>query len=218
MPRSRLAVSRSLRSSLTALALAGQALVGLSARAQMASPAAGAAPRPPIRAIGQTVSTDPLAAPFGFVSGEYERAIGRRGLAVGVGGLTSVGRSPEAPNDGGSDVFRSLQLKLKYYPRQDGLGGLAVGVTLGVAHERELWYGSSMIDASGREVWLQRVTRSRTAPTLGTTVDYNLFLGRSRRFLVGLGIGARRPLGVRAHSGPLDDPLIDPRVQFGVGF
>jgi hypothetical protein len=35
---------------------------------------------------------------------------------------------------------------------------------------------------------------------------------------VGVGIGARRPIGVRAHSGPLDATLIDPRRQSGFGF
>jgi hypothetical protein len=195
---------------LTAVAL----LAASAAHAQGARPSVER-PRP---RLDQTLSTDPLAAPFGFVSGEYEQALGTRGFSIGVGALTSVGRNPQALNDGGSDVFRSAQLKLKYYPRQDGLRGLAIGVTAGVAHERELWYGSYMFDATGREIWSQRVTRARTAPTLGTTIDYNAFLGRSRRFLVGVGIGARRPIGVRAHSGPLDATLIDPRVQFGIGF
>ena len=178
------------------------------ARAQTTAPAP----------VGQTVSTNPLAAPFGFLSGEYERALGTRGFSFGVGGLTSIGRDPQALNDGGSDVFRSLQLKLKYYPRQQGLRGFAVGVTAGVAHERELWYGSSTIDASGREVWTERVTRARTAPTIGTTLDYNAFLGRNRRFLLGVGIGARRPIGVPAGGGPLHGTLIDPRLQIGFGF
>jgi hypothetical protein len=202
------------RPTLPLAALAALALLSPDAHAQTPPPAG----RPAPTAIGQTISTNPLAAPFGFVSGEYERAFGSRGLSVGVGGLTSVGGAPQALNDGGSDVFRSLQLKLKYYPRQEGLRGFAVGATLGVAHERALWYGSSMIDASGREIWSERVTRARTAPTVGTTIDYNAFVGRSRRFLLGVGVGARRTIGGPADGGPLSGTLIDPRLQIGFGF
>lgn len=192
-----------------ALRLGAALLLAAPARAQ--SPAA----RP---AVAQTASTGPLALPFGLVSGEYERAVGRRGFALGVGGLASVTREPFLANDGGSAAFRSLQLKLKYYPREDGLRGFAVGLTAGVAHERELWYRSSMIDASGRETILDEAYRARTAPTLGATLDYNFLLGRERRFLLGAGVGTRRALGVRAHTGPLGGPLFDPRLQVGFGF
>lgn len=197
------------------LALAG-ALPGVVAAQEVPAAASGGArPRP---AVGRTFSTNPLALPFGVVSGELEQAIGRRGLAIGLGGLTTFGREPQVLNDGGSDVFRSLQLKLKYYPREEGLRGFAVGVTAGVAHERELWWGSAQYDGNGRLLWEQRVTRARTAPTVGATLDYNVFLGKQRRFLVGLGVGARRALGVPRGGGPLEDPLIDPRLQIGFGF
>jgi hypothetical protein len=200
---------------LSARRLVAPLLLAALPAARPAALAAQAAPRP---SITQTLSTNPLATPFGFVSGEYERALGRLGLSFGVGAITSYGSEPQALNDGGSDVFRSLQLKLKYHPRQEGLRGFSIGLTAGVAHERELWHGSSSFDATGRQVWHERVTRARTAPTIGTTVDYNLFLGRDRRFLVGLGVGARRPLGVSRGSGPLSAPIVDPRLQFGFGF
>ncbi len=170
------------------------------------------------RSILQTASTNPFAAPFGFISGEYERAFGTRGLAIGVGGLASFGSDPQALNDGGSETFRSVQVKLKYYPRQDGLRGFAVGVTAGVAHERELAFASYMYGPRGELLYSNEVTRARTAPTLGTTIDYNLFIGKQRRFLVGLGVGARRAIGASGGSGPLDGTIIDPRFQFGFGF
>ena len=179
---------------------------------------AAAQTAPATRPVTQTASTNPLATPFGFLSAEYERALGRGGLAVGVGALTSVGDDPQAPNDGGSDVFRSAQLKLKFYPRQEGLRGFAIGITAGVAHERQLAYGFTQYDAFGNVTFEERVTSARTAPTIGTTVDYNFFVGRSQRFLVGLGIGARRAIGVGREGGPLGGPMIDPRVQFGFGF
>lgn len=185
-----------------------------------AAPARAQAPTAPParRAIVQTASTNPLALPFGVVSCEYERGVGSGGFSLGLGGLASVTREPFLANDGGSAAFRSLQLKLKYYPREDGLRGFAVGLTAGVAYERELQSRLSSVDASGRETILDETYRARTAPTLGATLDYNLLLGRERRFLLGFGVGTRRALGVRAHTGPLDGPLVDPRLQVGFGF
>ena len=206
-------------SHLLARALGGAALCSVFTTAIAGAQASGAAPsRAPRRTILQSASTNPFAAPFGFASAEYERVVGSRGLAVGVGGLTSFGSDPQALNDGGSESFRSLQVKLKYYPRQDGLRGLAVGITAGIAHEREIAVASYMYGPRGELLHSEVVTHSRTAPTLGTTVDYNLFVGKQRRFLVGFGVGARRSLGVNGESGPLDGVIIDPRLQFGFGF
>jgi len=198
-------------------------LLALLAAASLAHAAATAAAAqtpagPPHPRITQTASTNPLAIPFGTVSGEYERALGGRGFALGIGGFTTFTRDPQTLTDGGSEAYRSLQLKLKYYPREDGLRGFAVGVTAGVAHERELHWSVSSYDGSGRLISSDEHFRSRTAPTLGATLDYNFFLGRRRTFLVGLGVGVRRPIGVRSGTGPLDDPLFDPRLQIGFGF
>jgi hypothetical protein len=199
------------------IAVAGP-LVATPAGAAAQPPTRQPAARPVAPAVRQTLSTNPLALPFGTASGEYERAVGRHGLAVGVGGFSTFTRDPETLTDGGSDAYRSLQLKVKYYPREAGLSGLAVGVTAGVAHERELWYGSGSTDASGAFVWRERATRARTAPTVGATLDYNFLLGRRRAFLVGLGVGARRALGVGSATGPLGAVLFDPRLQIGIGF
>ncbi len=175
-------------------------------------------------AVTRTASTNPLALPFGTVSGELERAVGPNGVAVGVGGFATFGDNPTTLTDGGSDAYRSLQFKLKYYPREEGLRGFAVGLTAGVAHERQLATGADSYDGTGRLVSATEQFRSRTAPTLGATLDYNLFLGRRQALLVGLGVGVRRALGGR-ESGvrglgarPLGGPLFDPRVQIGVGF
>jgi hypothetical protein len=202
-----------------ARALRAAALCGLLTPALAAAQAAAAEPSSASRrGILQTASTNPFAAPFGFVSAEYERALGTRGLAIGVGGLTTFSSDPQVLNDGGSQSFRSLQVKLKYYPRQDGLRGFALGITAGVAHERELAFATYMYGPRGELLYSEEVTRARTAPTLGTTLDYNLFIGKQRRFLVGLGVGARRSLGSRGDSGPLDGAILDPRLQFGFGF
>jgi hypothetical protein len=197
-------------------ALAGALAVlvaGRAAGAQRSHPAAT-----------RTASTNPLALPLGTASGEFERAVGHGGFAVGVGGFSTFGDEPTTLTDGGSDAYRSLQLKLKYYPREDGLRGFAVGLTAGVAHERQLASGAYVYDGAGRLVSRAETFRSRTAPTLGVTLDYNLFLGRRRAFLIGLGVGARRAFGGRDTGArgfgtrPLNGPLLDPRLQVGVGF
>lgn len=205
---------------LLAFALSTAAATQLAAQgaAQPAAPAVRDTGRSARPRVTQTAATNPLALPFGVASAEYERAVGGRGLAVGVGALTSFTRDAELPNDGGSAAFQSLQLKLKYYPREDGLRGFAVGLTAGVAHERELSTGIYAYE-NGALVSRQETFRARTAPTLGATLDYNWFLGRNRRFLLGIGVGARRALGVSTRDqGPLTDPLIDPRLQLGIGF
>lgn len=182
--------------------------------------AAGAPPATQLPArprVTRTLSTGPLALPFGVASAEFEQAVGRRGLAVGVGAFTTFTGEPEVANDGGSQRFQSLQAKLKYYPREDGLRGFSVGVTGGVAYERELRTRFSGIDANGRETVYSETYAARTAPTIGATVDYNFLLGRQRRFLLGLGFGTRRALG-GSRGDPMGEPLIDGRLQVGLGF
>lgn len=166
----------------------------------------------------QTLSTNPLAVPFGLVSAEWERAVGERGFSVGVGGFTTFTRDNAVVTDGGSEALRSVQAKLKFYPDANGLRGFAVGLTAGVAHERKFLSGGATIDERGREVWSFRETTARTAPTLGATLDYNFLLGRQRRFLLGLGLGVRRPLGTSQDFGALRDPLLDSRLQIGYAF
>ena len=61
-----------------------------------------------------------------------------------------------------------------------------------------------------------RERNSETRPSLGVIVDYNWILGRTRRFVVGTGVGAKRIFG-------LDDDFIDanvgyPTARFQVGF
>jgi hypothetical protein len=64
---------------------------------------------------------------------------------------------------------------------------------------------------------------------VGTVLDYNFLLGARQRFLVGLGLGARRVLGSRpaatntsmfdsGYRPGLDQTLFDGRLQIGFGF
>jgi hypothetical protein len=191
--------------------------------------AAGAQPSaPPLSLAGrprpvvtQTAAVNLLALPVGFASGEYERAVGS-GFALGIGGVTSLGFAPGNDDDvyGGSfdERLATAQLKLKYYPAENGLRGLAVGLTAGVAHFGRSERTTVFDPATGSYLGAgPAARRTKTAPTVGAVVDYNFLLGRRRRFLVGVGIGARRALGVRDRD-PLDATLPDGRLQIGFGF
>lgn len=180
-------------------------------------PARAVAQAPARPFTAQTLAIDPLALPFGFASAEYERAIGRNGFAVGVGGLASF--TDDGPLDRG-ESYRTLQIKLKYYPREQGLRGFAVGVTAGVAHARSMTASIGNFDENGSPVGFRTFYAARTAPTVGATLDYNFLIGRQRRFLVGLGLGAKRTLGGQrtADYDPLGHVLVDPRLQVGFGF
>lgn len=154
---------------------------------------------------------------MGFVSGEYERALGRTGFALGVGGLSSLGDGAGSALERG-ESYRTLEAKLKYYPREDGLRGFAVGVTAGLAHARTTNSAFTSYDANGQITYFDATYDARTAPTVGATLDYNFFVGRRRRFLIGLGVGAKRAIGTYHGRDPLGHVLVDPRLQIGFGF
>ena len=213
--------------------LAASLLGAASARAQQA-------PVPARRAVTQTASINLLGLPFGFFSGEYERAIGTSGFAVGVGGLATFTDGDYADAYGNTRQdgrFASLQVKFKYYPSANGLRGFAVGVTAGAASARgyeNAQTGESSYTPPGSDTAYffpvystRRLTLTR--PTVGATLDYNFLIGRQRRFLIGLGLGARRVLGDRNEvrtingvpvyrSNALDRTIPDGRLQIGFGF
>lgn len=184
-------------------------------------PATAAAQRPAHPAVTQTLAANVLALPFGVASAEYERALGG-GFAAGVGGLASFATGDGSAFDDG-EAYRSLEAKLKYYPREDGLRGFAVGLTAGVASERRTYHSGDFYTLgpdgnllpSGSDV--PPIRRVRTAPTLGVTFDYDWLIGRRHRVLLGLGVGAKRAIGVGAGE-PLDRVLSDGRFQIGIGF
>lgn len=174
----------------------------------------------PLVARRQTVAVNPLALPLGAISAEYERAIGRNGFAVGVGGSASFANQFDLSQ--ANAEFASVQGKLKYYPSENGLRGFSVGITAGLVHGRSdetVVDGSADCPINAQCVIPTITTKHRaTAPTLGAVVDYNWFIGRRRRFLVGLGAGARRVFGSSATRQVFGDVLPDGRLVVGYGF
>lgn len=210
--------------------LAAVLLAGLALSAAAGAPELGAQVSRP--AARQTASINLIGVPFGFISGEYERAIGANGFALGLGGVATFDTEDGADllDFGDGDQFRSLQLKAKYYPSANGLRGFAVGLTGGFASARGYEYTYTQIGnpTTGISSTTRRITE--TKPTLGAVLDYNFLIGRQRRFLIGLGVGARRVLGGRRRynsivdgtseirSSALGRTLADGRLQIGVGF
>lgn len=117
---------------------------------------------------------NPLGIPFEVVSIEFESAL--------HDAFTLAGNfSYFSPDD---YTRSSLELKGRLYPNEQAPYGFSVGLGLGAVNTRET------VVVDGLE---QRA--DKTYPAIGVYVDYNWLLGRSNRFLVGTGLGAKRILG-----------------------
>jgi hypothetical protein len=153
------------------------------------------------------LGTNFVAIPFGVFSVDYERAVGNMGMSVGFGALTVA-------DDG--DRTSWGQAKLKYYPAENSLRGLALGITAGMISVRDsTWYHDGGLQQSVVE------SRTESSPTLGVVVDYNWLLGRRNRFLFGIGVGARRVLkdvDNDGNSSPLEQVYPDGRFTLGFAF
>ena len=159
------------------------ATLSLAAGAQVTSPqrsndSVAASKQPGATATGRrsAFAINPLGIPFEVVSIEFERAL--------HDAFTLAGNfSYFSPDD---YTRSSLELKGRLYPNEQAPYGFSVGFGLGAVNTRE------NVDMVGIE---QRT--DKTHPAIGVYVDYNWLLGRSNRFLVGTGLGAKRILGDR---------------------
>ncbi len=141
------------------------------------------------------VGFNPLGVPANVFTLELENAV-TSGITVGaVGSYIDFDKSRYATAD----------FKVRYYPGEVVLRGFAVGVSAGATR-----YSHMVSDAR----------QSLSAPTAGILLDYNWLLGRSERFLVGTGIGAKRILASeserqRAH---VDYATVTTRLILGFAF
>jgi hypothetical protein len=143
-------------------------------------PAAGgqstspATPQPVPANRTHVFAINPLGIPFEVVAVEVEQAIQ---------GAFSVGAnfSYFSPSD---YTRSSFEVKGRLYPNEEAPRAFAVGLGLGVVNTRE------HVTENGVESLVDE-----TSPSIGVYVDYNWLLGRSRRFYVASGLGAKRILG-----------------------
>lgn len=190
-------MSRSLVLVAAALALAGDA-----ALAQSPQPRQG----PPPGGYTRAIAINPFGIPLGFVNAEYEAVVGS-GVTLGVNGSYSE----DVFDD--DDDYAAAELKARYYPAERGLRGFAVG--LGVGYARVEQQTSERFFPGG----VQRTSRVTDGPALSVSVDYNWLLGRRQRFLVGLGLGAKRIFADDPRDDEFfDDPRALPTGRFVIGF
>jgi hypothetical protein len=143
------------------------------------------------------VGFNPLGLPANVFTLELENAV-TSGISLGaVGSYIDFNHSR----------FTTADVKVRYYPSEVVLRGFAIGVSAGVTR-----YSNVVGDSAVRQ--------SLSAPTAGILLDYNWLLGRSERFLVGTGIGAKRILASeserrRAH---VDYATVTTRLILGFAF
>jgi hypothetical protein len=159
-------------------------------------PFTGAAqdPVPPQRSL---ITLNPLGIPFEYFSGEFESrlsAIASAGLSVSY-----LGRS-------GNDAYMSVEGKFRFYPNEEWPRGFSIGLSTGLTRREDENY-----DFEGNPI-----SESETRPTIGVIIDYNWLLGRTDRFIVGVGLGAKRILGSTNEF--IDFPDGYPTARFQVGF
>lgn len=166
--------------------------------ASATSAAAQSTPLTPTQPYRQTLAINAIALPFGMYSADFERAIST-GITLGVGG-SYVNWIDSPDHDAWVDV------KALYYPGEEALKGFAVGLTAGY-HE-----ASEDVDLFGAPL------REDAAATLGVVMDYNWLLGKRHRFLVGLGIGAKRVLKNLDDDSALTPVMPSGRFSIGLAF
>ena len=117
---------------------------------------------------------NPLGIPFEVVSVEFEGALHD---AFTLAGNFSYFSPDEYTRS-------SLEVKGRLYPNERALRAFSVGLGLGAVNTRE------NVDVDGT-----LVKQDKTHPSIGVYVDYNWLLGKTSRFFVGTGLGAKRILG-----------------------
>lgn len=136
-------------------------------------------------------SLNPLGLPFEVVAAEYEHR---------VSDMATLGLSGSYFSPGSDFTISSLDAKLRLYPNEEAMRGFSVGVSFGVWHGNEdVFSGSS----------------STTRPAVGAFIDYNWLMGKTKRILVGTGIGGKRVFG---NGDDFDDlPFAYPTARFQIG-
>lgn len=145
------------------------------------------------------VAVNPLGIPFNIASAEVESAVASGITLGGAASYTALSH----------DRYTTFDAKLRYYPSEVVLQGLAIGASVG--HSR---YSTLVGSPTGD------VRSGLDYNTIGLLVDYNFLLGARKRFLLGTGLGAKRILGndtERDRLG-LSNPLLTVRFVVGLAF
>lgn len=146
---------------------------------------------------GQVVSISPLFALLGFFTGEVERRV-TTNATVGVGGSAFTL---------GPFGYKSLDAKLRFYPAERALDGLAVGVSGGA-----IWLSADEGGVfSGRS--------SGSGFVVGSEASYTWLTGKRHNLAFSLGGGLKRIVrygGYDVSGAQLTYPTV--RASVGVAF
>lgn len=141
------------------------------------------------------LSFNPLGVVFEYFSGEFEHAVSRSAsLAIAGSYASPFGLS-----------YSSVDLIGRYYP--DGaLRGFSIGPTVGYTHVADNYSCYDVCFNGGSNAF-----------TLGVELDYSWLLGRSQRFGIETGIGAKR-LFYTGKNSLGSDALPTGRISIGYAF
>lgn len=151
-----------------------------------------------IRQRRTLISLNPLGLPFEYVAGELEQK---------VTGIATIGLAASYLGAGDAS-YTSLEAKLRLYPNEEAFKGFSIGIAAGLSRLSESYFGSS---ATG-------VDNSATRPTIAVITDYNWLLGKSKRVLVGAGVGAKRIFGSDSDFSDINFAYPTGRFQIGMIF
>ena len=120
----------------------------------------------------QIITANPIGIVFGWFNAEYERKVNET-TTWGVSGSNFQGFDSDFNYSNVSAIAR-------YYPQGAALTGFFIGGKLGVHHVSEE-YGPE--------------DDSATALGVGVDVGYNWLIGKDRKFVISIGMGATRLFG-----------------------
>jgi hypothetical protein len=167
----------------------------------LATTAAPAQSTPTPQPVTQRASIALLGIPFGLLSGEYERMTSSEISVGAAAGYVDFDDDTQAWGD----------VKLRYYPNARGPRGFAIGALVGFARVESDEFTCDAFTCDDTD------ESTAAGATAGVFLDYAWLLGRSKRFYVGTGVGAKRVFG-------LDDDRDYPeilsasRLQIGFAF
>lgn len=175
--------------------VAGAAVLSAAALVCMLGTSSGAQAQAAVPGRQSVVTINPLGIPFEYISAEIERR---------ASDLVTLGLSGSFFGPG--DVnYTTLEGKVRLYPNEEPLKGFSIGMAAGVTRLKENFFDSGSGNSSN----------TSTFPTLAVIIDYNWLLGKTKRVLVGTGVGAKRLFG--SDDGFSDANFAYPTARFQVG-
>lgn len=176
------------------------------------------------------VGINPLGVPAGFFNAEWER-LTSNGLSVGISFAhdETFTFTADDYSDGDDIKETSGELKFRYYPNEGpNLHGFSLGASIGMSR-----FAGRIYDYRGCQQFgcppgsVPSTDASEVGATAGVLVDYNWLIGRRKRLLIGLGLGAKRWFGATSEGDDLVYPnppatlqisRSQPTARFVVGY